>query len=111
MREIKFSIRIEFCKIPVKLKHSAGDGHSSWYLKGHSAKDILQVAGVGMKGRFVQLLRIDNLLSGSIGWLLANSTRYKGKDFQVIQKYKIECIQRLIAALLFSITNFNSMET
>ncbi|KYN27615.1 hypothetical protein ALC57_03014 [Trachymyrmex cornetzi] len=70
-----------YCKIPVELKHSAGDGHSTRHLEGHSTENILQVAGIRMKGRLVQFLRIDNLLCGSIGWLFANSIRYKVRSF------------------------------
>lgn len=98
-KEYEFLMRIEFCKIPVKLKHSAGNSHSSWHLKRHSAKDILQVAGVGMKGGFVQLLRIDNLFSGSIGWLFANSIRYKERRFS--SDSKIQCV-RYSVAIIFS---------
>jgi len=65
-----------------------------------------------MKGGLVQLLRIDNLLSGSIGWLFANSIRYKVQDFQAIRQYNayVEYMQRLIVILLFPITNFSSMK-
>lgn len=62
-------------KVPVKLKHRAGDGHTSRYLEGHSAEDVLQVAGIRMIGRLVQLLRIDDLLPGRVAWLVAKSTK------------------------------------
>jgi len=65
-----------FYEIPIKLKHSTGDGHSSRYLEGHPAKNILQIAGVRMKGRLIQLLGIDDLLPSRIDWLLAKSTKY-----------------------------------
>ena len=57
----------------VKLKHSTSDKHSAWHLKGHSTEDILQVTGVGMKGRLVKLLSIDDLLPGCTSWLLPKS--------------------------------------
>lgn len=86
--ETDLSRRVEILymsrEIPVKLKHRTGDGHSSRHLEGHSAEDILQVTGVGMKGRLVQLLCIDDLLSGRIGRLLAKPTKYS--DPQIIRE-------------------------
>lgn len=59
--------------LPIELKHNTSDSHSTWYLEGHSAKDILQVTGVGMKGRLVKLLSIDDLLPGCTSWLFPKS--------------------------------------
>jgi hypothetical protein len=45
-------------------------------LETHTPEDILQIAGIGVERRFVELLGVDYLLFGRALWLLAETEIY-----------------------------------
>ncbi len=47
----------------VELQHAGCDDHAPGHLEGHAADDVLQVPGVRVEGRVVQLLRVDDIVS------------------------------------------------